>query len=108
MKFIKLFWQLLIFPVLYFPYQLLNQAVLVKQFGCGCPSYGENGKLTDKFNANDFTQLFWSFIVLTVVGISIYNLRYIKQWYYRIPYLAVIIAVSVYIAYHFWLSMQWM
>lgn len=65
---IKLIAPVFVFPVLFFPYQLLNSAVIVKWLGCGCPKIDASGEMIhDYFNANDFTRIFW-FVV--AVGIT--------------------------------------
>ena len=36
-RILRYFWQLLLFPLLYIPYDFLNTIVLVEWLGCGCP-----------------------------------------------------------------------
>ena len=107
-KFLKLFWQLLFFPALYIPYGLLDEKVIVKWLGCSCPSLDVNGNhITSKFNANDFTRLFWALIVLVVVGITLFKMRKIAKWYYKLIYVVFIITVSIIFASKFYSSMLW-
>ena len=80
-KIFRRYWAVLIFPALYIPYYLLNQYVIVKWLGCGCPQIDENGNtITNNFNANDFTSIFWSLIALAVIVISIINMKDIKKF----------------------------
>jgi len=71
-KKIRYFWQFLIPIILYFPYLFINKNLLVNWFGCGCPKIDENGiMLTNQFNANDFSKIFWLFIALVLIILSI-------------------------------------
>lgn len=107
-KLFKLYWQVLLFPILYIPYLIINQEFIVKWLGCGCPSVDENGNsVFSKFNANDFTFLFWSLIALTVIVISIFNMRKIEKLNYKVLYLLSIIAISIFLVLTFSASMQW-
>lgn len=107
-KIIKLFWQLLLFPVLCIPYHLLNQFVIVKWLGCGCSKLDNEGNMIDQyFNANDFTLIFWCVIALTVIAISLFNMRKFARWYSRLLYIVLITVGSVFVAIQFYYSMQW-
>ena len=107
-KTLKTYWQLLIFPILYIPYSILNTNVIVKWLGCGCPSFDENGQAFENtFNANSFTSLFWNFIALVVIGISLFNMKHLTKWYYKVIYMMLIIAGSIFVAFRFYYSMQW-
>ena len=51
---------LTLFPLLFYPYSLVNGRVIVDIFGCGCPVIDSDGNVTQNlFNANDFTACFW-------------------------------------------------
>lgn len=96
-----LFVPLLMFPVLFVPYDWVNQAYIVKQFGCGCqPS----------FNANDFTALFWLFISLGVTAISVFLSKKMpkEQIWLRIIYVAGMLVVSLLIARQFCQTLMWL
>lgn len=86
-KLIRLFWQLLLFPALYFPYRWFHQAVLVNNLGEGASRLGENQQ---SLYCNDFTWFFWWGIALVVFVISLFQLRKIKRWQYKALYLIVI------------------
>lgn len=93
-KLIRLFWQLLLFPAIYFPYRWFHQVVLVKWLGCGSPRFDENGRqLPQICKANDVTWFFWWGIALLVVVISLFQLRKIKRWQYKVLYLMVVALV---------------
>ena len=107
-KIVRLFWQLLLFPLLYIPYDFLNTTVIVKWLGCGCPRLDEQGnEIVNRFNANDFTRLFWAGIALIVLVISIFQCRKIERWPSRFLYLAAILLLSVFFAWNFPRLMQW-
>lgn len=97
-KALKLFWHILIFPMLYIPYLILNGAVIVKWLGCGCHPH---------FNANDFTLLFWSIVALIIIVISIIKMRYIKNWYNRVLYIVLLSSCSAFLTFLFYASMMW-
>jgi hypothetical protein len=97
-KSIRLFWQILIFHLLYVPYLILNGAVIVKWLGCGCQPH---------FNANDFTMLFWGLAAIAVVIISLIKMRHIADWYKRIAYIVLLAACSIFTAFLFYTSMLW-
>jgi hypothetical protein len=107
-KYFKLFWQLLIFPVLYIPYLILNGAVIVKWLGCGCPRIAEDGSIIqNRFNANSFTLLFWTFIAVVVLGISVYSMRKIQKWYFKLLYLLFMLMISCFTVMIYYASGQW-
>ena len=107
-KTLKLFWQLLLFPLLYVPYRILNEQVIVKWLGCGCPRLDENGNMiTNRFNANSFTLLFWGLIALAVVIVSVFNSAKIQKWYFKAIYITLISMASIVLALLFFYSMQW-
>ena len=89
-KLIRLFWQLLLFPALYFPYRWFHQAVLINNLGEGASRLGENQQ---SLYCNDFTWFFWWGIALVVFVISLFQLRKIKRWQYKALYLIVIALV---------------
>lgn len=107
-KFVRLFWQVLLFPVLYFPYRWLNQAVIVQWLGCGCPQIDENGQAVYRaFNANDFTWFFWWAVALAVMIISLCQLLRMKRWQYKVLYLIVIFLACALIVPAFFESLYW-
>ena len=107
-KYIKIYWQLIIFPALYIPYSFINTKVIVEWLGCGCPKIDEHGSMIiNSFNANDFTLIFWNVIVLIVISISLFNMRNLSKWYYKLIYILLIAAGSFFIAIKFCNSMQW-
>lgn len=101
---------LLLFAVLLVPYSWANQQFIVEWFGCGCPVVDEAGNMVEnKFNANDFTALFWSFISICATAISVLLSKRIpkeKIWL-RVIYIAGMFLVSLLIAYQFCQIMMW-
>lgn len=108
-KVFKLFCPLAIFPLLYIPYHFLNTKVIVEWLGCGCPQFDEYGnEITRVFNANDFTMCFWICIAGVVTLLSIFNLKLLEKWHWKVLYLLFIAAVSIFIALKFYYSMHWL
>lgn len=107
-RILRYFWQLLLFPLLYIPYDFLNTIVLVEWLGCVCPRVDEQGiVMENRFNANDFTLLFWTGIALIVVGVSVFQCRKIKTWPTRLLYLAANLLLSILFVWNFIRFMQW-
>lgn len=101
---------LTLFFILLIPYSWLNQEIIVEWLGCGCPVLDEFGNMVEnKFNANDFTRLFWFFIALCSAAASAFLSKRIwkeKMWR-RILYIAGILLVSLWIACVFSQAMAW-
>ena len=101
---------LLLFVILFIPYQMANSAFIVDIFGCGCPKNDEYGNIIHSyFNANDFTALFWLFISMCATVISAFLSKRIpksKMWL-RIVYVVCILILSLLISYDFYQLMMW-
>ena len=107
-KVVKTYWQILIFPILYIPYSILNTKVIVKWLGCGCPTIDENGQtMKNTFNANTFTLFFWGIIAFIVIVISWFNMRNLTERRHKLIYMISIVAVSIFLAFLFYYSMLW-
>lgn len=105
-----LFSPILLFVVLFVPYDLLNQHFIVDWLGCGCPTVDEYGNMIySNFNANDFTALFWLFVSACVIAISVFLSRRIpkEKMYFRVLYIVCMLAVSLVISYQFCQIMKW-
>lgn len=106
----KLISPVLVFPVLYIPYSLLNSTLLVKWLGCGCPKVDVSGEMIhDYFSANDFTAIFWFAIA---VGVTIISGLVSKQVFKerkqaRVFYVAGVFVVSLFAAYWIIQRMMW-
>lgn len=101
---------ILLFFVLFVPYQILNQEVLVDVFGCGCPKIDENGEMIESyFSANDFTTLFWLFVAAasTVGSVFLSKLIPREKIWLRAVYIVAILAISLFTAYTFRQNMMW-
>jgi formate hydrogenlyase subunit 3/multisubunit Na+/H+ antiporter MnhD subunit len=108
LKQIKLYWQLLLFPLLFIPYMRLNSNVIVKWLGCGCPQIGPDGKeIARGFNANHFTFLFWTGIGIIVILISIFNLKRISKRKDKESYMTWIVLTVLCIVFIFSSMMRW-
>ena len=107
-KIIKTYWQLLIMPVLFVPYSILNNKIIVNWLGCGCPKIDEQGNaVSSTFNANHFTLIFWNIIVLIVIIISLFNMKNLTKWYTKFIYVLLITVGSIFLAIKFYYAMQW-
>ena len=101
---------LLLFVVLLVPYSLANQQFIVKWLGCGCPVIDEFGNMVEnRFNANDFTALFWLFISICVTAISVLIAKRIpkeKPWL-RVLYVIGVFLISLLITNEYCQMMMW-
>lgn len=95
-------WQLirplLLFPVLFIPYMLLNGAVIVEWLGCGC---------VDGFNANHFTALFWGVIAVLVIVLCCRAARQLQSRPWRVVYILVSSLLALLSGYVCFGLMQW-
>lgn len=107
-KVIKTYWQILIFPILYIPYSILNTKVIVKWLSCGCPTIDENGQtIKNTFNANHFTLIFWGIIAFIVIIISLFNMRNLTKRRCKLIYMISMAAASIFLAFLCYYSMLW-
>ncbi len=101
---------LLLFVILFIPYNLINQKFIVKWLGCGCPIVDEAGNIIENnFNANDFTALFWLGISILATIISFVLSKKIlkeKTWS-KVLYVTGILLISLFITYIFIQIMMW-
>ena len=101
---------LLLFAILFYPYHLLNQNLLVNMFGCGCPQVYEAGQTVHPaFDANDFTRLFWTAVALAATVLAAILSKIIpfpKRWQ-RAAYVLSIFATGILIALYFIKKMMW-
>ena len=101
---------LLLFAILFVPYSLVNQYMIVDWLGCSCPIVDGAGNIVENhFNANDFTAVFWSVIAILVVIVSAFLSKRILNENPRLRYLYIIVmlSISLVIAYQFCRSMAW-
>ena len=101
---------LILFAGLYIPYSWANQQFIVKWFGCGCPVIDEAGNMIESnFNANDFTALFWLFVVICVTILAIFLSKRIirEKILLRIGYVVGVLVLSLIMAYNFFQMMMW-
>lgn len=101
---------LLLFVILLVPYSWINGQFIVEWFGCGCPIVDELGNIVEsKFNANDFTVIFWSFISFCATAISAFLSKRLpkeKPWL-KVAYISGMFLASILIAYQFYQMMMW-
>ena len=102
---------LLLFALLFAPYSWLNSAVIVEAFGCGCPQTTDTGEMIHpKFNANDFTLLFWLLVSACVTAMAVFlsakKISDDKKWL-RVVYVAGMLIASIFISYNFLQLMMW-
>ena len=103
-KVVKLFWQLAILPILYIPYRILNETVLINILGCSCSTDGIGREVID---ANDFTKLFFSIVVIAIIVISVYKVKSISKLSFKVIYMISIVCICIFIANIFYQSMLW-
>lgn len=101
---------LLLFVILFIPYNWLNQNLIVEWLGCGCPKIDVNGNIINSyFNANDFTLLFWLFISICSTILSIFLSKKLLKTkiLIRIIYVIVIFIISLTLSYLLFRLMMW-
>ena len=109
-KIVVLIAPLLLFVVLLVPYSWVNQQVIVEWLGCGCPQLDAYGNMVEnRFNANDFTLLFWLFIALcvTVIGACLSRKIWGEKKWLRIAYIVGVFFISLFVAFAFYRMMMW-
>ena len=109
-KALRLLSPCLVFPLLFLPYSLLNSEVIVKIFGCGCPTLSTDGvAVYSKFNANHFTACFWFAVAVGAVLLAFFQSK--KVMATRIPlrvlYVTGIAVMSLAFAFVFTRLMMW-
>ena len=102
---------LLLFALLFAPYNWLNSAVIVEVFGCGCPQSNDRGEMVyPTFSANDFTMLFWLLVSACVTAMAVFlSIKKIpgdRKWL-RVVYVAGMLIASIFISYIFSRLMMW-
>ena len=101
------FLPLLAYPILYYPYKLLNEKVLVEKFGSGSPSLDSAGNVIERFTANDFTTTFWQIVAfLVTVAAAILAHRCDKRWK-RLGFPMIVAAAAFTLSYLFITNMMW-
>ena len=103
-KVVKLFWQLAILTILYIPYRILNETVLINILGCSCSTDDIGRGVID---ANDFTKLFFSIVVIVIIVISVYKVESISKISFKVIYMISIVCICIFIANIFYQSMLW-
>ena len=109
-KVLRLLSPILICPLLFLPYSLLNSAVIVEIFGCGCPTLTTDGEpVYSRFDANDFTACFWFAVAVGAVLLAFFQSK--KVMAARIPlrvlYLTGIAVISLAFTFAFNRLMMW-
>lgn len=101
---------LTLFPLLFYPYSLVNSRVIVDIFGCGCPVIDSDGNVTQNlFNANDFTACFWFAVAVGTVLLAFFQSKKVitsRPWL-RIVYVTGVAALSFSCMYLFNRLMLW-
>ena len=107
---IKLMIPVLVFPILFLPYLMLNSYVIVEWLGCGCPKVDVSGEMIHNyFSANDFTAIFWFVIAVGVTilsGVLSKETFKEKKWA-RVIYVVGMFIVSLFAAYTMIQTMMW-
>lgn len=101
---------LLLFAILFVPYNWANHQFIIDWLGCGCSTVDTLGnRISPDFNTNDFTALFWLFISVCATVISAFLSKRIpkeKIWL-KILYVVGMLAVSLLITNQFYRMMVW-
>ncbi len=93
-------------PILLFaPYSFLNQLLLVKWLGCGCPIDADTP--ARPFNANDFTSVFWGVLCLFMVWVAFVLSKRVENKYTRIIYILCVIITMVIVYPTFCDALKW-
>lgn len=101
---------LTLFPLLFYPYSLVNGRLIVDIFGCGCPVIDSGGNMTKSlFNANDFTACFWFVVAVGAVLLAFFQSKKVitdRPWL-RVLYVTGVSAFSFLSMYLFNRLMLW-
>ncbi len=109
-KILRLLSPLPIFPLLYYPYGILNSELIVDIFGCSCPIVDSDGNYTQRlFNANDFTACFWFVVAVGTILLAFFQSKMVitKRPWLRILYFTGIAAMSFLFMFRFNRLMLW-
>lgn len=107
-KILRSFSPLLLYPVLYYPYKIMNEKVIVKWLGCGCPKYDPStGEVVETFNANSFTSLFWGIMALLTAVLSVVLSRKCERKWERIVYPLFVLATALVLSWKIRVRLQW-
>lgn len=93
---VKTYYVLLFYPVLYFPYKVLNTYVIIKWLGCPCDY--------PRFNANHVTTIFWALVGLITLFLFIKNYLSTYRLNTRKNIIIFIVSFIFLIFYSFYLS----
>ena len=108
-RIIASFCSLLLYPILYYPYKLIDEKYIVEKFGCSCPLWDpETGEVYARsFNANDFTLLVWSVIAVIATVISAIIARKCEKKWQRFAIPAAVFVISCLLTRWVWRSLFW-
>lgn len=108
-KLIRSFSPLLLYPVLYYPYKIMNEKVIVKWLGCGCPQYdpATGNEVIKTFNANSFTLLFWGILALLTAVLSAILSRKCKHKWEKVVYPFLVFVIAIILSWKIRARLQW-
>lgn len=100
---------LLLYPILAYPYDVLNRKVLVEKYGCSCPVCDPvTGEMYSRsFNANSVTAIVWGVIAVVCTVLSFILARRLENKRLRMVLPLIVCAIAaalscLYIRTHFW------
>lgn len=80
-------------------YNLLDQKVLVKIFGCGCVPYTQTNMLNIDFNANDLRYVVYNIITVLLFILGILLSRKLDNKKLKVIYIVTILISNLLLAY---------
>lgn len=76
-------------------YNILDQLVFVKEFGCGCKNLGHINAFNIEFNANDLRRVVYSILIIINLVLGIFLSKNIKRKILKIIYVITIFIFNI-------------
>ena len=88
-------------------YNILDQKIFVKIFGCGCAPYTQTNMFNIDFNANDLRILVYNILAVAITILGIVLSKKIESKKIKIVYILTILAFNILLAYKIWKLCMW-
>ena len=95
-------------PLFLLPYSLLDSAVLVKVFGCGCVPFAQTNMLNIAFNANDLRRVVFAVLAAVLFWLGIRIAKQFESKKIRTIYCAAVFCWNVLFALWVMKAFMWL